>query len=87
MAGAASWGRGGFPGQQRHQGQERPLRQGRPPGQEPRQGQERLLGQAEELQTVRQRLSADMADHSGIIRTLVVRSEDSRIMGDIKSLR
>ena len=48
---------------------------------------ERLLGQAEELQTVRQRLSADMADHSGIIRTLVVRSEDSRIMGDIKSLR
>ena len=48
---------------------------------------ERLLGQAEELQTVRQRLSADMADHSGIIRTLVVRSEDSRIMADIKSLR
>ena len=48
---------------------------------------EKLLGQAEELQTVRQRLSADMADHSGIIRTLVVRSEDSRIMADIKSLR
>ena len=48
---------------------------------------EELLGRAEELQTVRQRLSADMADHSGLIRTLVVRSEDSRIMGDIKSLR
>ena len=48
---------------------------------------EDLLGRAEELQTVRQRLSADMADHSGVIRTLVVRSEDSRIMGDLKSLR
>ena len=45
---------------------------------------ERLLDQAEELQTVRQRLSTD---HSSIIRTLVVRSEDSRIMADIKSLR
>ena len=44
----------------------------------------RLLDQAEELQTVRQRLSTD---HSSIIRTLVVRSEDSRIMADIKSLR
>ena len=28
-----------------------------------------------------------MADHSGVIRSLVVRAEDSRIMGDMKSLR
>ena len=48
---------------------------------------ERMLSSAEELQSVRQRLSADMADHSGVIRSLVVRSEDSRIMGDMKSLR
>ena len=39
------------------------------------------------LQSVRARLSADMADHSGVIRSLVVRAEDSRIMGDMKSLR
>ena len=36
---------------------------------------------------MRARLSADMADHSGVIRSLVVRAEDSRIMGDMKSLR
>ena len=34
---------------------------------------ESLLSKAEELQSVRQRLSADMADHSGVIRSLVVR--------------
>ena len=39
------------------------------------------------FQSVRARLSADMADHSGVIRSLVVRAEDSRIMGDMKSLR
>ena len=48
---------------------------------------ETLLSRAEELQSVRQRLSADMADHSGVIRSLVVRSEDSRIMADMKSVR
>ena len=48
---------------------------------------ETLLSKAEELQSVRQRLSADMADHSGIIRSLVVRSEDSRIMSDMKSMK
>ena len=48
---------------------------------------ENMLSRAEELQSVRQRLSADMADHSGVIRSLVVRSEDSRIMADMKSLR
>ena len=34
---------------------------------------ENMLSRAEELQSVRQRLSADMADHSGVIRSLVVR--------------
>ena len=44
---------------------------------------ENLLSKAEELQSVRQRLSAEMADHSGMIRTLVVRAEDSRLMMDM----
>jgi len=48
---------------------------------------ENLLAKAEEFQSVRQRLSADMADHSGIIRSLVVRAEDSRIMSDMKSMK
>ena len=36
---------------------------------------------------MRARLSADMADHSGVIRSLVVRAEDSRIMGDMSGVR
>jgi Bardet-Biedl syndrome 2 protein len=44
---------------------------------------ETMLTSAEELQSVRQRLSAEMADHSGMIRTLVVRAEDSRLMSDM----
>ena len=43
----------------------------------------KMLVTAEELQSVRQRLSAEMADHSGMIRTLVVRAEDSRLMMDM----
>ena len=43
----------------------------------------KMLVSAEELQSVRQRLSAEMADHSGMIRTLVVRAEDSRLMMDM----
>ena len=43
---------------------------------------ETLLATADDLQSVRQRLSAEMADHSGLIRTLIVRAEDSRLMMD-----
>ena len=43
---------------------------------------EQLLNRADDLQSVRQRLSAEMADHSGIIRSLIVRAEDSRLMLD-----
>ncbi|XP_076343635.1 BBSome complex member BBS2-like isoform X1 [Tachypleus tridentatus] len=46
-----------------------------------------LLTKVEELQSVRQRLSADMADNSSVIRSLVIRAEDSRLMGDFKSMR
>ena len=44
---------------------------------------EQLLVKADELQSVRQRLSSEMADQSGLIRTLIVRTEDSRIMMDM----
>jgi Bardet-Biedl syndrome 2 protein len=44
---------------------------------------ETMMQMIEELQTVRQRLSAEMADQSGIIRTLVVRAEDSRLVNDM----
>ena len=43
---------------------------------------ETLLSTADELQSVRQRLSAEMADHSSLIRSLIVRAEDSRLMMD-----
>jgi len=62
---------------------------------------ETLLGKADELQSVRydtcagsrplntnrQRLSAELADNSGLIRTLVVRAEDARLMMDMKTMR
>lgn len=46
-----------------------------------------VLGQVDDFQNTRQKLSAQMADHSNIIRSLVVRSEDARILGDMRSMR
>jgi len=46
-----------------------------------------LLMKADELHTVRERLTAEMADHSNLIRSLVVRAEDSRLMSDMKNMR
>ncbi len=42
-----------------------------------------VLSQVDEFQKVRQRLSAEMADNSGVIRNLVVRAEDARMMNDM----
>lgn len=42
-----------------------------------------VLERVEEYHATRQRLSAEMADHSGVIRTLVVRAEDARLMSDM----
>lgn len=39
-----------------------------------------VLKQVEELHKVRQQLSAEMADNSGVIGNLVVRAEDARMM-------
>ena len=36
-----------------------------------------------EYQTTRQKLSAELADNSGVIRGLIVRAEDARLMGDL----
>ncbi|CAG0880919.1 unnamed protein product [Cyprideis torosa] len=41
-----------------------------------------LFEKADELHAVRTRLTAEMADHSGLIKSLVVRAEDARIMGE-----
>ena len=48
---------------------------------------EQMLHKADELQSVRQRLSTEMADQSGLIRSLVVRAEDSRLMLDLKNMK
>ena len=42
-----------------------------------------VLSQVNEFHKVRQRLTAEMADNSGVIRNLVVRAEDARMMNDI----
>ncbi|GFG30618.1 hypothetical protein Cfor_05179 [Coptotermes formosanus] len=46
-----------------------------------------LLKNISALQDVRLRLGAEMADHSGLIRSLVVRAEDARLLDDMKSMR
>ncbi|XP_037069324.1 Bardet-Biedl syndrome 2 protein homolog [Pollicipes pollicipes] len=48
---------------------------------------ERTLSKVVEYQSVRERLSAEMADYSGIIRSLVVRAEDARLMADMRSMK
>ncbi len=39
--------------------------------------------QVDEYHSAGQRLTAEMADHSNLIRSLVVRAEDARLMGDM----
>jgi len=45
------------------------------------------LQQIEEYNTSRQSLMAEMADNSALVRALVVRAEDSRLLCDIKNMR
>ena len=42
-----------------------------------------ILMQTDDLHKVRQRLTAEMADNSGVIRNLIVRAEDARMMSDM----
>ena len=39
-----------------------------------------ILKQVDELRKVRQQLTAEMADNSGVIGNLIVRAEDARMM-------
>ncbi|XP_012883345.1 PREDICTED: Bardet-Biedl syndrome 2 protein [Dipodomys ordii] len=41
----------------------------------------------DEYHSVHQKLSADMADNSNLIRSLLVRAEDARLMGDMKTMK
>ncbi|CAK9033061.1 Bardet-Biedl syndrome 2 protein [Durusdinium trenchii] len=47
---------------------------------------EGLMEQVTEMNSIRQRLSAEMADESNYIKSLVVKAEDARILGDITSI-
>ncbi|KAJ8298785.1 hypothetical protein KUTeg_022845 [Tegillarca granosa] len=42
-----------------------------------------ILLKVDEYHSVRQKLTAEMADHSNLIRSMVVRAEDARLMGDM----
>uniref|UniRef100_A0A2K5RR76 BBSome complex member BBS2 n=1 Tax=Cebus imitator TaxID=2715852 RepID=A0A2K5RR76_CEBIM len=47
----------------------------------------KLNGEVDEHHSVHQKLSADMADHSNLIRSLLVRAEDARLMRDMKTMK
>lgn len=46
-----------------------------------------ILVKVDDFHEVRQKLTAEMADHSNLIRSLVVRAEDARLMGDMRNMR
>eukprot|EP00794_Sanderia_malayensis_P016830 gene16830-18528_t len=46
-----------------------------------------VLMKTDELHSVREKLNAEMADHSNLIRSLVVRAEDARMMFDMPNMR
>ncbi|XP_049846723.1 Bardet-Biedl syndrome 2 protein homolog isoform X2 [Schistocerca gregaria] len=46
-----------------------------------------LLQQVSDLQETRLRLAAEMADHSGLVRSLVMRAENAQHLGDVKDVR
>ncbi|CAF0997148.1 unnamed protein product [Rotaria sordida] len=48
---------------------------------------EQIFYQIEEYQTVRQKLSSDMAEHASIIRNFLIRAEDARLIGDISIMK
>ncbi|XP_059569638.1 Bardet-Biedl syndrome 2 protein isoform X3 [Alligator mississippiensis] len=47
----------------------------------------KVLIKVDEHHTVHQKLTADMADHSNLIRSMLVRAEDARLMGDMKNMK
>ncbi|KAF6287564.1 Bardet-Biedl syndrome 2 [Rhinolophus ferrumequinum] len=47
----------------------------------------KLSGEVDEYHSMHQKLSADMADNSNLIRSLLVRAEDARLMRDMKTMK
>ncbi|XP_069496392.1 BBSome complex member BBS2 [Ambystoma mexicanum] len=47
----------------------------------------KVLLQVDEYHSVHQKLTADMADHSNLIRSMLVQAEDARLMGDMKTMK
>ncbi|KAM9607566.1 BBSome complex member BBS2 isoform 1-T1 [Trichechus inunguis] len=47
----------------------------------------KVLIKVDEYHSVHQKLSADMADNSNLIRSLLVRAEDARLMRDMKTMK
>ncbi|XP_005991756.1 Bardet-Biedl syndrome 2 protein homolog [Latimeria chalumnae] len=48
---------------------------------------QKVFLQVDEYHSVRQKLSAEMADHSSFIRSMLVRAEDARLMGDMRNMK
>ncbi|CAF3537670.1 unnamed protein product [Rotaria sordida] len=48
---------------------------------------QKVFSQIEEYQVARQRISSDMAEHSNIIRSFLIRAEDARLLGDISVMK
>ncbi|XP_067905808.1 Bardet-Biedl syndrome 2 protein homolog isoform X2 [Heterodontus francisci] len=46
-----------------------------------------ILVQVDDYHSVHQKLTAEMADHSNLVRSLLVRAEDARLMGDMRSMK
>ena len=46
-----------------------------------------LISRVEEIQSVRQTLAADIADTSSTVRSLIIRSEDARLLKDFHSVK
>uniref|UniRef100_A0A8V0ZUG8 Bardet-Biedl syndrome 2 n=1 Tax=Gallus gallus TaxID=9031 RepID=A0A8V0ZUG8_CHICK len=47
----------------------------------------KVLVKVDEHHSVNQRLTADMADHSNLIRVMLVQAEDARLLGDMKNMK
>ncbi|NWX41020.1 BBS2 protein, partial [Steatornis caripensis] len=47
----------------------------------------KVLVKVDEHHAVNQRLTADMAEHSNLIRSMLVRAEDARLLGDMKNMK
>ncbi|NXD15450.1 BBS2 protein, partial [Nothocercus nigrocapillus] len=47
----------------------------------------KVLVKVDERHAVNQRLTADMAEHSSLIRSMLIQAEDARLLGDMKNMK